>query len=249
MTQIIGFAGRKQAGKDTACNFILATKIAELGISRSTRLNKRGQIEVTDIFDDSASGNEWMPFAPPQVDVQTLFNNELGKFIKIYSFADKLKQMSIDILGLKEEWVFGTDEQKNTLTKFQWDKFSPDKTGAMTAREVLQHVGTEIFRAMNENVWVEACLQQIVEEAPELALISDTRFPNEVRAIQEKGGCVIGLARNPYSKADKHASETEVAKCFALCDVVIDNDDLSIPEQNKAIYLAIKHLPGIPDIL
>ena len=32
MTQIIGFAGRKQSGIDTACNFILAAKIAELGI-------------------------------------------------------------------------------------------------------------------------------------------------------------------------------------------------------------------------
>ena len=38
--------------------------------------------------------------------------------------------------------------------------------------------------------------------------------------------------------------------CFANYeDIVIDNDNLSIPEQNKQIYLAIKHLNNIPDII
>ena len=50
MTQILGFAGKKQSGKNTACNYIVALKIAELGISKSTRLSERGEIEVTDIF-------------------------------------------------------------------------------------------------------------------------------------------------------------------------------------------------------
>ena len=44
MTQIIGFAGKKQSGKNTACNFILATKIAELGVSKGTRLNEGGEV-------------------------------------------------------------------------------------------------------------------------------------------------------------------------------------------------------------
>ena len=249
MTQIIGFAGKKQAGKDTACNFILAAKIAELGVSRSTRLTDKGEIEVSDILDDSVSGEEWIPFKPPYVDVQNLFDNELGKFIKIYSFAEKLKRMSIDILGLKEEWVFGTDEQKNTLTNFKWERFSQDKKGAMTAREVLQHVGTDMFRSMYENVWVDSCLKQIEEDGPELALVSDARFKNEVLSIQDSGGFVVGLTRSPYKKADTHASETEVEECFDICDVTLDNGDLSIPEQNKEIYFAIKHLDNIPHIL
>ena len=62
MTQIIGFAGSKQSGKNTACNFILATKIAELGISKSSRLNSLGEIEITDIFNERVSNKEWMPF-------------------------------------------------------------------------------------------------------------------------------------------------------------------------------------------
>ena len=89
MTQIIGFAGSKQSGKNTACNFILAIKIAELGISKSSRLNKFGEIEITDIFNERVSNKEWFPFQEPYVEVETLFNNELGKFIKLYSFLCK----------------------------------------------------------------------------------------------------------------------------------------------------------------
>ena len=50
MTQIVGFAGKKQSGKNTACNFILAMKLAELGICRVSRLSEGGEIEVTDVL-------------------------------------------------------------------------------------------------------------------------------------------------------------------------------------------------------
>ena len=250
-TQIIGFAGKKQSGTNCACNFILAAKLAELGIARAARLSESGSIEVTDIFDlSSLDGEKWFPFDPPHVDTVSLFENELGRYVRLYSFAEKLKRLSIDILGLKEEWVFGTDDQKNTKTHLKWESFSDTKVGAMTAREVLQHVGTDIFRSMNENVWIDSCFRQIEEDNPELALISDVRFKNEIKGIQERGGFVIGLTRgsSKTKKKDNHASETEVGKSLDLCDIVIDNANLTIPQQNEAIYNVIKELEFIPDI-
>jgi len=253
MTQIIGFAGKKQSGKNTACNFILAAKLAELGISKSTRLTEKGEIELTDIFDEHIAGKEWFSFKAPHVDVANLFDNELGKFIKIYAFADKLKKVCIELLGLKEEWVFGTDDQKNTPTHIMWENMPKNNSklpsnGPMTAREVLQFVGTDMFRGIDSSVWVNACMRQIEQEDPEVALVSDIRFENEVKAIQDQGGFVIGLKRNPYKQADQHASETHIDKCFNLCDTVIDNTNLSIPQQNEQIYLAIKHLNNIMEI-
>ena len=249
-TQIIGFAGKKQSGKDTACNFILATKIAELGISRAVRLTEKGTLEVTDIFNDTFSEEKWFPFNAPYVDLSSLFENELGKYVRLYSFAEKLKRLSIELLGLKEEWVFGTDKQKNTKTHLKWEKFSDTKTGAMTAREVLQHVGTDIFRSMYEDIWIDSCFRQIEEDSPELALISDVRFKNEIEGVQERGGFVIGLTRGSAKrkKKDNHSSETEIEESLDLCDVVIDNADMSIPQQNEAIYEAIKDLEFVPDV-
>lgn len=251
-TQIIGFAGSKQAGKDTACNFVLAIKIAELGICKSARLTDTGQIEITDVFGESIAGQEWMPFKAPDVDVQNLFDNELGKYIKIYSFAYKLKELCVDLLGLDRELVFGNDEQKNSKTHIEWSsvKNSSNKQGYMTVREVLQYVGTDMFRGLDPSVWVNACLNQIKSEQPELALVSDVRFENEVKAIQNFGGFVVGLNRNPFkNNTDNHVSELSAKKCLDICDIVIENDTLTIPEQNKEIYLSIKHLGNISEIL
>ena len=165
MTQIIAFAGKKQSGKNTACNFILAMKLSELGICKVSRLTDDGQIEVTDIFGENPTGEKFFPFKDPHVNVDSLFDNELRHFVKIYALADTLKEMAVKILGLSEEQVFGSDEDKNSKTSLKWEDMpgviSPselkkkgfDKAqaaelgllvhakGKMTAREVLQYVG------------------------------------------------------------------------------------------------------------
>ena len=141
MTQIIGFAGKKQSGKNTACNFILALKLAELGICKTSRLSKNGEIEVTDILGEKPADMEWIPFKDPHVDVDKLFENELKDYIQLYALANSLKQMAVDILGLKPQQVFGTDKQKNTKTHIKWNSISnpnhydgTDTQGYMTVR-------------------------------------------------------------------------------------------------------------------
>ena len=250
MTQIIGFAGKKQSGKNTACNFILAVKLAQAGICKTSRLTKNGEIEVTDILGEKPADMEWIPFKEPHVDVESLFENELKDYIQLYALADSLKQMSIDILGLKPQQVFGTDKQKNSLTDMKWEDMPGDETknnksGKMTAREVLQYVGTDIFRKFYANVWLDSCLRKIESDSPDIALVSDVRFENEIKGIQKKNGFVVGLKRDPYKKGDKHASEVAIEKCFDLCDTVIDNSNLTIPEQNEQIYNALTRVSQI----
>ena len=58
MTQILGFAGKKQSGKNTACNYIIALKLVELGVSKKTRLTADGAIEVSDIFGETKGEDE-----------------------------------------------------------------------------------------------------------------------------------------------------------------------------------------------
>ena len=248
MTQIIGFAGKKQSGKNTACNFVLAVKLAEVGICKTSRLNDEGEIEVTDILGEKPADMEWIPFKDPHVNVDKLFENELKDYIQLYALANSLKQMAVDILGLKPQQVFGTDKQKNSLTNILWEDMpgkeaQTHKPGKMTAREVLQYVGTDFFRKFYPNVWLDSCLRKIEQDAPELALISDVRFENEIKGIQKNKGFIVGLKRDPYKKGDKHASEVEIEKCFDLCNAVIDNSKLTIPEQNEKIYYALQDLP------
>ena len=64
----------------------------------------------------------------------------------------------------------------------------------------------------------------------------------------KKEGFILGLKRDPYKKGDKHASEVEIEKCFDLCNAVIDNTNLTIPEQNKQIYYALQGLTNMTPV-
>ena len=152
--------------------------------------------------------------------------------IKIYNFADPLKKdICMNILGLTYEQCYGDDDQKNTLVDAQWEGKQ------LTAREVMQFVGTDIFRKMQNNVWAGATIKKIQSEQPKLAIIADCRFPNEVEAIRDIGGTVIKLTRNPFNS--DHASEIALdTKNYdpRNFDLIITNHLLSIPHQNEVVY-------------
>jgi hypothetical protein len=112
------------------------------------------------------------------------------------------------------------------------------KPGNMTAREVLQYMGTEVFRRVYGNVWADACIRTIQKEQPKLAVITDCRFPNEVEAVQNAGGKVIRLTRAPFPE-DMHDSESSLDKDrfdWNRFDAVLDNADMSVPEQSQALH-------------
>lgn len=154
-----------------------------------------------------------------------------GQKAKIYNFADPLKQdICINILGLSSDQCYGSDDHKNTLTECYWDN------KRLSAREVMQFVGTNVFRQMKQNVWASATINKIRNDDPPIAIIADCRFPNEVEAIKNAGGLVIKLTRNPFNS--DHESETALdpenypIENFSL---VVNNDSLSIKEQNEII--------------
>ena len=148
----------------------------------------------------------------------------------VYNFADPLKNVCMDILGLGFEQCYGTDQEKNELVNCY-------KNGKqMTAREVLQMVGTEFFRSIQHDVWAGATIRKIQQDNPPVALIADCRFPNEVEAIKKAGGTVIKLTRNLYNS--DHASETALDPenyDQSNFDLVVDNKNMTIEEQWRTV--------------
>lgn len=216
MKNIIAFAGRKQSGKTTCAEY------------------------VKNLYNNTAYNR--------------LLDNVQAKYLaKIYNFADPLKQdICMNILGLTHDQCYGEDEYKNTLTSIKWKDIPTyniswtyskdyDPSGFMTARQVMQHIGTNIFRQIKNDVWSHATINKIQNESAALAIIADCRFPNEVRAIQNAGGMVIKLTRNPYNS--NHESEValdEVAYPASNFDLVIHNENLSIQEQNIYVLNFLK---------
>lgn len=182
--------------------------------------------------------------------LQSLLSNTLIQYdiefiplkYKLYSFADPLKNdICKNILGLTEEQCNGSDVDKNTLTDLFWNGEQ------LTARRVMEVVGTDIFRSLKNDVWVSATTRKIKQDMCDVAVIVDVRFPNEVEAIKRLGGYVIRLSLDPYNS--NSPSESALDQKFydwSNFDYVIDNTNMSMEEKNLAIkkFCQEKHIIG-----
>ena len=290
MTKILAFSGKKQSGKNSAANQLIAIELTQLGIVQGEALiTPKGQILVTDILGKEIDGRGILDLDRRDNQMFEFKAQYLDPFIKTYSFADILKGVvCMGILGLTHEQCYGTDEEKNSLTNLYWENmpgvvslplnntdvdkvtqwvsevanqeeldkvvgrlgeyytksrgFVFHEPGQMSAREVMQFVGTEVFRKMYADVWADATIRRIQAEAPMAALITDCRFPNEVAAVQKTGGTVIRFDRDVYKGQDQHESETALDPDkfdWNRFDIVIKNHDMNLLEQMEALYTAL----------
>jgi len=158
-----------------------------------------------------------------------------GKRVGVTAFAEVLKNIAIDVLGLDRDLVYGSNEDKETLTHIIWDNFPEEirfkysiekreesvsldplmgqhmvpmlRSGPMTIREVLQVMGTDIFREMFEqDIWANSPFRRDWSEY-DVVLITDCRFPNEKRITEEQNGLVVRITRDT-GLMDNHTSET-----------------------------------------
>lgn len=122
-----------------------------------------------------------------------------------FMFSEELKNIVLRCF-IPFEWGWALkdldpDENKNKITPC-----------GKTVRELLQVIGTDMFRGLWENVWVNATINKIkqvlADDPSAVVLITDVRFPNELKAIQDMGGFVMRLTRAPFADADQHSSET-----------------------------------------
>lgn len=96
------------------------------------------------------------------------------------SFADPLKAIIMELFDMSHEQLYG--DLKEVV----------DKRYAQTPRWLLQYIGTNVFRKLHENIWVNAgirqCEKTLANQNVAGIVISDVRFQNEFSAIKEAGG-------------------------------------------------------------
>tara|TARA_R110000824_G_scaffold199900_4_gene383958 strand:- start:1524 stop:2393 length:870 start_codon:yes stop_codon:yes gene_type:complete len=250
MKRILAFAGGKQSGKNTCCNFLHGHQLMCYKIIDDFAITEDGQLYVESKAVDG-EGNEHATEGVVDVARQDLEFGEwaafnMWPFVKHYAFAAMLKEIANGLFGLTSEQAYGTDKQKNSLTTLKWQDMpgittdpkekSPHLTyherGRMTAREFLQYFGSDICRKIYQPIWTRRTLNEIETEEPQLAIISDCRFPNEIDAIHDSGGKVIHLTRRPYE--DSHVSENALSG-WTDYDAVIDNAKMTVPQANSKI--------------
>lgn len=153
--------------------------------------------------------------------------------VKTVRFADELKRIVTTCFEVRPS-DFETEEGKQRRVH----------PSGKTVREILQIIGTDVFRELDPYCWVNAYSMRVSQLKNEiihetegreypLILTPDVRFRNEVEAIQQLGGVVIRLTRNPIQ--DNHPSETALDN-YAGFDAVLDNREMSIAQQNEAMF-------------
>jgi hypothetical protein len=231
MVKIIGISGRKQSGKNTVANYINGQVLKERSMINDFAIGDDGNLLINTqditgtsgygIFDVTRKDSIFVEYA----------QRELWPYIKVYHFADYLKDMSVNLFGLDSKNVYGNDDQKNESTPFLWEEMPTEtnKVGNMTHREFLEYFGTKIIRRVKSDAWVHATINKILNEDSQLAIVPDVRFPNEVKVIKDNGGIVIRLTRNMFNSDSESESSLDSDKFdWHNFDTVIDNHNMTL---------------------
>tara|TARA_Y100001963_G_C6787085_1_gene453437 strand:+ start:1973 stop:2719 length:747 start_codon:yes stop_codon:yes gene_type:complete len=244
--KILGISGRKQAGKNTVANILHGLTLHQNGLIKDYNIGKDGQLMI--LTEDSLGREGWGEFDVSRKDQDFVDYAErnMWPYVKLYSFADYLKWICVNLFDIPHDCVWGTEEQKNQLqAHLLWENMpclevfnNPQKKGPMTAREFMQFFGTDVCRKIYEPVWVSSCIKKIQEEQCNLAIIADVRFPNEAKAIEDAGGKVIRLTRKVFN--DSHSSEIALDD-YPFTDF-IDNSDESIDSLMVKVKRFFQHL-------
>lgn len=121
-------------------------------------------------------------------------------FTKI-SFADKLKDAVAETFGWSRHLLEGDTDESRQFRE-QVDQFWTQETGrTITPRIVLQEFGTDCMRnGFYDGIWVSMVKKQLLDNPTTNFVIPDTRFPNEINALQELGGEVWWVERGQLPK-------------------------------------------------
>lgn len=170
------------------------------------------------------------------------------------SIVEAFKRFCVDVLGLTDEQVNGTNEDKeSTVEHLLWENFPikqsiQGRTGPMTARNVMEYWATDIVKAACEDTASKALMKQIatlykswldLDETRDMVILIDSvRFPSDVVNIQNSGGRVLRLTRDPYRSTN--VCETSLDK--GVFDKVLANDNISEDEQRRQLTPWLKEI-------
>jgi len=197
MAKFITLAGRKQVGKDTSAQFI------------KTLLEHRNVHVVH--FADALKKACHLIFGIPLEDMES----ETGKQkLTDVLWPNDYREDYTDPGGMKPlggVWVPHIDVMQVGLGR----KY-------MTVREVLQFVGTDLFRhQLDPDIWIKSVYRKKYLD-DDIVVVADCRFPNEARFAKERG-TLISVERNTQLESDGHVSENALGD-YNDYDHVIDNN-------------------------
>ena len=173
------------------------------------------------------------------------------------SFAATLKDAVASVFGWDRDMLEGRTKESREWRETE-DAWWAERLGMpnLTPRWILQYWGTDVLRRhFHDDIWI-ASLENKLRTTRDNIVISDCRFPNEIRGLKAQGGRIVWIqrgitphwydiaaqankgSRNAQSWLDEqkiHASEYSWAGTDF--DAIVDND-----QSIEHLYAQLKNL-------
>jgi hypothetical protein len=132
------------------------------------------------------------------------------------SFANSLKDAVSAVFGWDRTMLEGRTKQAREWRE-QVDPWWAERLNMpnLTPRYILQYWGTEVCRnGFHDDMWI-ASLENKLRTSKDDIVISDCRFPNEIKSIKDAGGMVIRVKRGAEPEWYKDAADVNAGdKCM-----------------------------------
>ena len=112
------------------------------------------------------------------------------------SFADSLKDSVAAVFGWDRTMLEGRTKESREWRE-RVDSWWAERLNmpTLTPRWVLQYWGTEVCRkTFHDDIWI-ASIENKLRQSKDSIVISDVRFPNEIKSIKNLGGKIIWVTR------------------------------------------------------
>lgn len=165
------------------------------------------------------------------------------------AFAGLLKKFASELTGVPlDGWE--SEKDKDTLLGPEWHGYNEYGIKIpMTRRLFLKKLGSDACNNnLHPNTWVNGLFKDYLPidgssiftgvQYPKW-LITDVRFPQEVKAIKDREGIVIRIERPSLKNEDNHISETALDNYKDWNFVILNNGSLKELEE-KVKYVLFK---------
>ncbi len=244
MKNLIGISGKMGSGKDTVAQIIQY-------LSDYNSLNYTHPITEKDFnsyLKNKRFSKKWKikRFADKLKDITCML---------IGCTREQLEDREFKKTPLGEEWKkfnYGVDDIENPVDA-HWETITP--------RKLMQLIGTECGRQIiHPNIWVNALfseyipiignkgnaesdypklrelgIKQILPELPNW-IITDMRFPNELKAVKDREGITIRVNRNKFSFSDYEAAKNYLIEKRGEAKGFLSNDGYSIVYEANTVF-------------
>jgi len=122
------------------------------------------------------------------------------------SFADSLKDSVAAVFGWNRTMLEGRTKESREWRE-QVDPWWAERLAmpTLTPRWVLQYWGTEVCRkTFHDDIWI-ASLENKLRQSKDNIVVSDVRFPNDIKAIKNLGGQIVWVKRGNLPEWYDHA--------------------------------------------